>query len=1795
MKLRKLLSGVLAATIAISSVAMSAFTTVNADYSGTCGDNATWTLTDDGLLTISGTGSANDYTGFDPYYTSILNIVVEEGITDIDNSLFWGYSNVKTVSLPSTLTSLGTQIFYNCTSLEYINIPEGVTELKTNLFYNCSNADLVIDIQSTSLTSIASLAFGSSVVGTIYVYSQDMYDLVSAKATSATVVLKSTGSTVVASGTCGDNATWTLTDDGVLTISGTCEVTDYTGFESYDTTVTSIVVEEGITSLCDSVFYGFSSATSASLPSTLTSLGSSAFYKCTSLVSVNVPEGITTLSRTFYGCSNADLVIDIQSTSITSINSTAFSSVVGTIYVYSQDVYDLVATRASAATIILVGASTVDTTSLEAAITSAEAVDTTNYTDDSVAVLTAAITAGKALLDDSSATQDDIDAATTAITAAIDALVEQITAAEAAYYWTGSYSRSDGLTTTTISDSWTVTKSSGYITFKTIDLSSMTEPTLEVIFDSNSGADTLYVANQSWSAIISAGSDETNTVSLSSWTAATQLIVTTNNQSGTYGTITSVKIYDAAASASTVDTTSLETAITSAEALDTTNYTDDSVSALTTAITAGKALLDSSSATQDDIDSATTAITAAVDALTLKSADYTAVEAALATVPADLSGYTTDSVTALNTAIAAVDYTKNITEQSDVDAMAAAITAAVAALVEQPASSAVYYWLGTYSRSDGLSTTSITDNWSVTKSSGYITFKGVSLSDMLEPTIAVTFDSNSGADTLYVATSGWKAIISSGSDETNTASLADYTSTTSFIVTTNNQSGSYGTITSVKIYDAAYTATTDTSALQTAISTAEALDTTNYTDDSVSALDAAVTAGQVVLAITSSSQNDIDAATTAINSAISALTLKSADYTAVEAAIASIPTDLSSYTDASVTALNNAVAAVDYTKNITEQSDVDAMATAITEAIAALTDVVASGSCGDNATWVLKTDGSLTISGTGAVTSYSGWSSYTSQVTSVVVEEGITSLCERVCQTMSNLTSVSLPSTLTTMGNYIFRNCTSLESVVIPDSVTSLGTNTFTGCSSLKNVTLPATLTTIPKSTFYNCTSLESITIPDTVTSIGSGAFEGCTSLKSVTVPDGVTSIGTSAFYGCTALTSVNVPTGVTTLSSSTFRGCTNEDLVTDIQSTSISTIDSLVFYNVAGTIYVYSMDVYDLVSAAAPTTATVVYAGPVDTTALEEAIATGEAVKTENYTTETADALTSAITAAKAVLANEDATQTEVDEAAAAITAAIAALVSTVDTTALSDAITNAEAISTSAYTSDSVAALAAAITSAKTVLADSNSTQAEVDAATAALSEAVEALVEREASSTVYYWEGTFSRADGLATTEITDNWTVTKSSGYITFKNVSLTDMVDPVIEVTFDSNSGADTLYVATSAWKAIIDAGEGETITASLADWTSTTSFIVTTNNQSGSYGTITSIKIYDAAYVDTAELEEAVTDATAIDTSLYTTDSAAALTDAITAAQAVLANDDATQDEVDAAVAALADAVAALIEAADTSDLEITLDAAEALDTTNCTADSVAALVAAIEDAKTVLADGNATQEDVDKALAVLTAAIEDLEQEVDTTYLETAIADAEDVDTSAYTADSVANLTAALENAQTVLANADSTQDEVDAATARLNSAIAALEEVATIYNVAGTIYVSDEDATTDMTVVAEAADGTETSVTATSMGEYTIEGLEAGTYTITISGGKYAPRSYEVEVSETLSQDVYLNPYGDVNGDGKVTTADVGLANSHAKGVTTLTDYQFVCADVNLDGSITTADVGKINSHAKGVTALW
>ena len=110
-----------------------------------------------------------------------------------------------------------------------------------------------------------------------------------------------------------------------------------------------------------------------------------------------------------------------------------------------------------------------------------------------------------------------------------------------------------------------------------------------------------------------------------------------------------------------------------------------------------------------------------------------------------------------------------------------------------------------------------------------------------------------------------------------------------------------------------------------------------YTEESVSALQTVVDG--VVRYMSQSEQATVDGYVTAIENAIDALTYKSADYSGVEAAIAKIPEDLSIYTTASVSKVQDARDAVVYDKNITEQATVDGYAAAIEAAVEALVKV----------------------------------------------------------------------------------------------------------------------------------------------------------------------------------------------------------------------------------------------------------------------------------------------------------------------------------------------------------------------------------------------------------------------------------------------------------------------------------------------------------------------------------------------------------------------------------------------------------------------------------------------------------------------------------------------------------------------------------------------------------------------------------------------------------------------------------------------------------------------------------------
>ena len=262
-----------------------------------------------------------------------------------------------------------------------------------------------------------------------------------------------------------------------------------------------------------------------------------------------------------------------------------------------------------------------------------------------------------------------------------------------------------------------------------------------------------------------------------------------------------------------------------------------------------------------------------------------------------------------------------------------------------------------------------------------------------------------------------------------------------------------------------------------------------------------------------------------------------------------------------------------------------------------------SGNCGDsgsNVTWLLDDNGTLTISGSGKIEDYRSdidqpWYSNRSDITSVVIEPGVTSIGSLAFYECSNLTSITIPSGLTSIGEQAFGNCTGLTSITIPSGFISIGDYAFWNCTGLTSITIQNGVTSIGTGAFWNCTGLTSITIPSSVTSIGVNVFYNCTGLTDITVdsnnssfcsesgvlfnkdkttliyyplgkndssytiPDGVTVIEQYAFYCNSKLTSVTIPSGVTSIGEMAFRECSG--LTSVIVPSSVTSIEYNAFW----------------------------------------------------------------------------------------------------------------------------------------------------------------------------------------------------------------------------------------------------------------------------------------------------------------------------------------------------------------------------------------------------------------------------------------------------------------------------------------------------------------------------------------------------------------------------------------------------------------------------------------------------------
>lgn len=273
--------------------------------SGTCGTNLTWVLSDDGCLTISGTGAMYNWER-SPWYNnraSIAKVIIEEGITSIGNYAFRDCSALTNITIPNSVTSIGNYAFVNCSALPSITIPNSVASIDYLAFRDCS---ALTSITIANSTTIGSNAFYINNIKEVNINITD----ISKNNDLPNHLYNAT--------------TWNYFINGNPVTSIPTNTTGIGEYALYKcTTITTAQIPEGITNISNHVFQGCTALTNITIPNSIISIGDYALSGCSALSDITLPEGITNIGRyAFNGCEAlTDIIIP---NSVTSIGDNAF-------------------------------------------------------------------------------------------------------------------------------------------------------------------------------------------------------------------------------------------------------------------------------------------------------------------------------------------------------------------------------------------------------------------------------------------------------------------------------------------------------------------------------------------------------------------------------------------------------------------------------------------------------------------------------------------------------------------------------------------------------------------------------------------------------------------------------------------------------------------------------------------------------------------------------------------------------------------------------------------------------------------------------------------------------------------------------------------------------------------------------------------------------------------------------------------------------------------------------------------------------------------------------------------------------------------------------------------------------------------------------------------------------------------------------------------------------------------------------------------------------------------------------
>ena len=291
----------------VAVVAIGCFVLMDADdsdaeTSGSCGENLTWSIDGEGNLTITGTGAMTDYESWDTRWggNTVTAVSLPADLTSIGNNAFYGCSSLASVTIGDSVTSIGSAAFRGCTSLASVTIGDSVTSIGAYAFYGCNSlASVTIP---DSVTSIGNFAFyGCSLLASVTIPD------------SVTTIGNSTfsGCDSLASVTIPDSVTsiemyafYGCDSLASVTIPDSVTTIGISAFRDC-TSLASVTIPDSVTTIDSDVFSGCNSLASVTIPDSVTTIGSAAFAVCTSLSSITIPNSVTTIGESaFYGCTS---------------------------------------------------------------------------------------------------------------------------------------------------------------------------------------------------------------------------------------------------------------------------------------------------------------------------------------------------------------------------------------------------------------------------------------------------------------------------------------------------------------------------------------------------------------------------------------------------------------------------------------------------------------------------------------------------------------------------------------------------------------------------------------------------------------------------------------------------------------------------------------------------------------------------------------------------------------------------------------------------------------------------------------------------------------------------------------------------------------------------------------------------------------------------------------------------------------------------------------------------------------------------------------------------------------------------------------------------------------------------------------------------------------------------------------------------------------------------------------------------------------------------------------------------